>query len=166
MARTYPPELEAQVDAGLAAMGKVVGHLFGDEDDPLLVSVRSGARALDAGDDGHRPSTSALTGQHRRGARARRSNNERFAYDSYRRFIQMYSNVVLDVNHHEFEEILDDYKGPQGRLARHRPRRRPIGRKLIIAYKAKVEAKTGGAVPAGSTRPALGRRSARSSARG
>ena len=47
-------------------------------------------------------------------ALARRSGNERFAYDSYRRFIQMYSNVVLGVDHHEFEEILEDFKDRKG----------------------------------------------------
>ena len=98
---TYPPELEAQVDAGRAAMGKVVSHIFGDEDDPLLVSVRSGARASMPGmmDTVLNLGLTDSTVE----ALARRSNNERFAYDSYRRFIQMYSNVVLNVNHHEFE---------------------------------------------------------------
>ena len=106
--RTYPPELEAAVDAGLEAMGRIAGHRFGDAEDPLLVSVRSGARASMPGmmDTVLNLGLTDATVE----ALARRSGDERFAYDCYRRFIQMYSNVVLGVSHHEFEEILDEYK--------------------------------------------------------
>ncbi len=61
-------------------------------------------------------------------ALARNSGNERFAYDSYRRFIQMYSNVVLNVDHHQFEDILETYQGAQRLPARHRPQRPTTGR--------------------------------------
>ncbi len=106
--KKYPPELEAQVNEGLAEMGRVVGHSFGSDTDPVLVSVRSGARASMPGmmDTVLNLGLTDKTVE----AIAERSGNPRFAYDSYRRFIQMYSNVVLDIDHHEFEEILEHYK--------------------------------------------------------
>ena len=106
--KAYPPELEAQVNEGLAEMGRIVGHTFGSDQDPVLVSVRSGARASMPGmmDTVLNLGLTDRTVE----AIAERSGNPRFAYDSYRRFIQMYSNVVLDIDHHEFEEILEHYK--------------------------------------------------------
>ncbi len=96
--KRYPADLEEQVDAGLKAMGAIVGHTFGDENDPLLVSVRSGARASMPGmmDTVLNLGLNDKTVE----ALAERSGNPRFAYDSYRRFIQMYSNVVLGIDHH------------------------------------------------------------------
>ncbi len=105
---TYPQDLDVGVDAAMAAVEKIIGAGFGDADNPLLVSVRSGARAsmpgmmdtvlnLGLNDD-------TVEGL------AKRSNDPRFAYDSYRRFIQMYGNVVLGVEHHLFEDILEDKK--------------------------------------------------------
>lgn len=106
--RTYPADLEAQVVAGLARVEATTGKSFGDPANPLLVSVRSGARASMPGmmdtvlnlglNDQTVEGLAALSG------------DRRFAFDSYRRFIQMYSNVVLDLDHHLFEEILDDHK--------------------------------------------------------
>ena len=103
--KTYPEDLAPAIEAALVAMGKIVGHRFGDEDDPLLVSVRSGARASMPG----MMDTVLNLGLNDRTveALATRAGNARFAYDSYRRFIQMYSNVVLDIDHHELEEILE-----------------------------------------------------------
>src|SRR3954471_617177 len=109
---SYPPELEAQVNAALDHITRLVGKRFGDRENPLLVSVRSGARAsmpgmmdtvlnLGLNDD----TVEAL---------AQQSGDRRFAYDSYRRFIQMYSNVVLDIEHHNFEDILEDHKSRAG----------------------------------------------------
>jgi len=102
---TYPKELEAEVDAAMAAMEKVVGARFGDAGNPLLVSVRSGARASMPG----MMDTVLNLGLNDRTVigLAKSSGDERFAWDSYRRFIQMYSNVVLDVGHHYFEEALE-----------------------------------------------------------
>jgi pyruvate,orthophosphate dikinase len=104
----YPDDLAAQVDAALAAVEAQVGRGFGDPRNPLLVSVRSGARASMPGmmdtvlnlglNDETVEGLAALAG------------DRRFAFDSYRRFIQMYSNVVLGLDHHMFEEILDDRK--------------------------------------------------------
>ena len=92
-------------------MGKLVGHTFGDEKDPLLVSVRSGARASMPGmmdtvlNLGLNDKTVEVVA-----ARA----DKRFAYDSYRRFVQMYGHVVLDIEGDLFEEKLGEYKEKHG----------------------------------------------------
>jgi pyruvate,orthophosphate dikinase len=111
-ANSYPPDLRAQVAAALAEVGRITGKAFGDADDPLLVSVRSGARASMPGmmDTVLNLGLNDQTVE----ALARRSGDRRFAYDSYRRFITMYSDVVLGVGHHHFEEILDDHKDRNG----------------------------------------------------
>jgi pyruvate,orthophosphate dikinase len=106
--QSYPDGLREAVDAALAEVGRITGRGFGDAKAPLLVSVRSGARAsmpgmmdtvlnLGLNDD----TVLALAADAR---------DERFAWDSYRRFITMYSSVVLGVEHHLFEEALEDYK--------------------------------------------------------
>src|SRR5580765_4120559 len=89
--RKLPPGLRAEVDAALAEVGKAVGATFGDVKSPLLVSVRSGARASMPG----MMDTILNLGLNDETVKglAAKSGNERFAYDSYRRFIQMYSNV-------------------------------------------------------------------------
>ncbi len=106
--RQYPAELASQVEAALAAVGQSVGASFGDAQNPLLVSVRSGARASMPGmmDTVLNLGLNDTTVE----GLALRSGDKRFAYDSYRRFIQMYSDVVLGVDHHNFEEILEYYK--------------------------------------------------------
>jgi pyruvate,orthophosphate dikinase len=102
--KTYPPELKKSVEENLACVEKSVGKTFGDPKLPLLVSVRSGARAsmpgmmdtiLNLG----------LNDQTVQGL-AKSANDERFAYDSYRRFIQMYSDVVLGIDKEHFEDEL------------------------------------------------------------
>ena len=106
--RKYPQELSDQVDDALEQIGKLVGATFGDTANPLLVSVRSGARASMPG----MMDTVLNLGLNDEtvGALATLSGDERFAMDSYRRFIQMYSDVVLGVDHYHFEEILEVYK--------------------------------------------------------
>ena len=106
--KSYPPELEAQVRDGLKAVERLTGKSFGDAANPLLVSVRSGARASMPGMM-DTVLNLGLNDQTVEGL-ARLSGDRRFAFDSYRRFIQMYSNVVLNLDHHTFEEILDDHK--------------------------------------------------------
>ncbi len=106
--RRYPEGLSKAVEAALAKVGDAVGRCFGDKEKPLLVSVRSGGRASMPGmmdtvlnlglNDETVEGLAALSG------------DDRFAYDSYRRFVQMYSDVVLDVEHHEFEDILETFK--------------------------------------------------------
>ncbi len=110
--KRYPDELHSQVEAGLAAIGRITGKTFGDSRSPLLVSVRSGARASMPG----MMDTVLNLGLNDETVEtlAKRSGNKRFAYDSYRRFITMYSDVVLGIGHHHFEEILDDHKDRNG----------------------------------------------------
>ena len=110
--RAYPQELKSQVEQALAYVGKLTGRTFGDAANPLLVSVRSGARASMPGmmDTVLNLGLNDVTVE----ALAKGAGDERFAYDSYRRFITMYSNVVLDIEHHHFEEILDEYKDRKG----------------------------------------------------
>jgi pyruvate, phosphate dikinase len=106
--KTYPAELKEQVAEGLKKVEQLTGKRFGDVANPLLVSVRSGARASMPG----MMDTVLNLGLNDETVEglAQLSGDRRFAYDSYRRFIQMYSNVVLDLDHHMFEEILDDHK--------------------------------------------------------
>src|SRR5438128_2748853 len=108
----YPKNLQEQVRAALAQVGRITGKTFGDSDNPLLVSVRSGARTSMPGmmDTVLNLGLNDATVQ----ALAKNSGDKRFAYDSYRRFITMYSDVVLGLGHHHFEEILDDHKDRNG----------------------------------------------------
>jgi pyruvate,orthophosphate dikinase len=108
----YPKNLREQVTAALAEVGRITGRAFGDGNNPLLVSVRSGARASMPGmmDTVLNLGLNDATVE----ALAKKSGDKRFAYDSYRRFITMYSDVVLGLGHHHFEEILDDHKDRNG----------------------------------------------------
>ncbi|MBX9574818.1 MAG: pyruvate, phosphate dikinase [Caulobacteraceae bacterium] len=110
--QTYPADLAEQVKAGLAQVERVVGKTFGDATNPLLVSVRSGARASMPG----MMDTVLNLGLNDRTVEglAALSGDRRFAFDSYRRFITMYSNVVLGLSHDDFEEVLDDHKDRLG----------------------------------------------------
>ena len=110
--RQYPAELDAQVRAALDHIGRLTGRAFGDKSNALLLSVRSGARAsmpgmmdtvLNLGLNDETVETLAAE-----------SGDERFAWDSYRRFITMYSDVVMGLDHEVFEEILDQEKGRLG----------------------------------------------------
>src|SRR6201992_3243838 len=110
--KKFPEDLKAQVDAGVAQVEKVTGMKFGDAASPLLVSVRSGARVSMPGmmdtvlNLGLNDQTAA--------GLAKQSGDERFAYDSYRRFIQMYGQVVLGIEHHHFEELIENHKFDTG----------------------------------------------------
>jgi len=108
----YPDGLDAELMAAMTGLEGVMDAKFGDAVNPLLVSVRSGARASMPGmmdtvlNLGLNDATVA--------GLAKRSNDDRFAYDSYRRFIQMYGDVVLGVEHHLFEDLLEDLKDDRG----------------------------------------------------
>ena len=106
--KKYPDGLEAQVEAALAQVSAQVGRRFGDPKSPLLLSVRSGARASMPGmmDTVLNLGLNDVTVA----GLAAESGDERFAYDSYRRFIHMYCDVVLGVEHHLFEDALGDFK--------------------------------------------------------
>src|SRR4029077_4089071 len=110
--KQYPKDLRDQVERALARVGRITGKKFGDETNPLLVSVRSGARASMPG----MMDTVLNLGLNDETVEtiAKRSGDRRFAYDSYRRFITMYSDVVLGVGHEHFEELLDHHKERQG----------------------------------------------------
>jgi len=110
--KSYPAELTAQVTEALAALEAQVGRRFGDAANPLLVSVRSGARASMPG----MMDTVLNLGLNKQTVEglAQQSGDARFAYDSWRRFIQMYSTVVLDLEHHDFEDIIDAVKRDHG----------------------------------------------------
>ena len=110
--KSYPAELKSQVETALAVVGKIAGKGFGDAKNPLLVSVRSGGRASMPGmmDTVLNLGLNDQTVE----ALAKLSGDKRFAYDSYRRFITMYSDVVLGFEHHHFEDILDTYKDSKG----------------------------------------------------
>ncbi|TGQ51323.1 pyruvate, phosphate dikinase [Mesorhizobium sp. M1C.F.Ca.ET.193.01.1.1] len=110
--RSYPTALEADVLAALDHIGRLTGRRFGDPLKLLLVSVRSGARASMPGmmDTVLNLGLNDETVE----ALAADSGDSRFAYDSYRRFIQMYSDVVMGLDHEVFEEILEDRKASLG----------------------------------------------------
>ena len=106
--KNYPAELEAQVEAALAKVESSMGMKFGDSKNPLLVSVRSGARVSMPG----MMDTVLNLGLNDETVKGleEQSGDARFAWDSYRRFIQMYGDVVLGVDHHDFEDVIDTFK--------------------------------------------------------
>ena len=110
--KTYPADLAEQAAAALAKVEKAVGRRFGDDGNPLLVSVRSGARASMPGmmDTVLNLGLNDATVE----GLATASGDKRFAYDSYRRFIQMYGQVVLGVEHHLFEDVIEAKKLDSG----------------------------------------------------
>ena len=111
-ANSYPERLRDEVSTALKNIETETGRLFGDAKNPLLVSVRSGARASMPGmmdtvlNLGLNDKTAA--------GMATATGDARFVYDSYRRFIQMYGDVVMDVDHGLFEDLLDDLKMAEG----------------------------------------------------
>ncbi len=140
----YPKGTKAQVENALAQVSKLVGAGFGDATNPLLVSVRSGARASMPG----MMDTVLNLGLNDETVEglARKSGDRRFAYDSYRRFISMYSDVVLGVDHHEFEDILGNHKDENNHsLDTAISAEEWLG--LIARYKALVESHTGKPFP-------------------
>ncbi|MDM7850405.1 pyruvate, phosphate dikinase [Pseudochrobactrum kiredjianiae] len=142
--RSYPEILKNQVMQALENIAALTGRRLGDAERPLLVSVRSGSRASMPGmmdtvlNLGLNDATVA--------AIAAEAKDERFAYDSYRRFIQMYSDVVLGVDHSFFEEILDDAKASLD-LDVDTDLTADDWRGVIDQYKAKVEEELGEPFP-------------------
>src|ERR1700744_6289096 len=110
--KTYPADLTPQVDAAVAEIGRQTGRAFGDAANPLLVSVRSGAQASMPGmmdtvlNLGLNDDTVQALGHD--------AGDARFAWDRYRRFIQMYADVVMGLDNENFEEILEDEKARLG----------------------------------------------------
>jgi len=142
--QSYPADLADEVKAGLARVEAGVGKTFGDPANPLLVSVRSGARASMPGmmdtvlnlglNDATVEGLAALSG------------DRRFAFDSYRRFITMYSNVVLGLGHDHFEEVLDDHKDRLG-VSVDTDLTAGDWERVVADYKAVVQDRLGHAFP-------------------
>jgi pyruvate,orthophosphate dikinase len=142
---TYPDDLANRVDAALAGIeGKVGAMKFGDRAAPLLLSVRSGARASMPG----MMDTVLNLGLNDETVEglAAQSGSARFAYDSYRRFIQMYSAVVLGVEHYNFEEILELHK-EELNVKLDTELDADALKTLVAAYKARVEEALGEPFP-------------------
>jgi pyruvate,orthophosphate dikinase len=141
---SYPKDLHKQVDAGLAHIARITGRRFGDAGNPLLVSVRSGARASMPGmmDTVLNLGLNDETVE----ALAKQSGDRRFAYDSYRRFIQMYSNVVLGIEHHNFEDILEDHKS-RGAMTLDTELSADDWTEVVARYKERVEEEHGEPFP-------------------
>ncbi len=110
--KKYPSTLKAEVDKNLAKLEKTMKKGFGDAENPLLVSVRSGAPVSMPG----MMDTILNLGLNDKTVEglAKKANNPRFAWDSYRRFIQMFGNVVLGIEHAKFEHILEQVKEEKG----------------------------------------------------
>ena len=142
--RRYPEALASQVDAALRHIEDAVGLKFGDQSRPLLVSVRSGARVSMPGmmdtvlNLGLNDAT--VTGL------AESSSDARFAWDSYRRFIQMYGSVVLGVDHHRFEEVIETVKLDTGAIE-DTELTPDDWQRVVVEYHALVESETGNPFP-------------------
>ncbi|MCH5188599.1 MAG: pyruvate, phosphate dikinase, partial [Oscillospiraceae bacterium] len=110
--RKINDEIQAQIVEHIAKMEEITGKKFGDKDNPLLVSVRSGARASMPGmmDTILNLGLNEVVVE----AMAEKSGNRRWAYDCYRRFIQMYSDVVMEVGKKYFEQLIDEMKEAKG----------------------------------------------------
>ena len=141
---SYPRELAEAVAAALKKVERSVGRKFGDRHNPLLVSVRSGGRASMPG----MMDTVLNLGLNDETVRglAAASGDARFAYDSYRRFLQMYGNVVLGLDHHHFEERLEHLKDERGVTLDTEIAAADFER-LVETYKALVEDELGRPFP-------------------
>ena len=142
--RRYPPDLDAQVQAALGRVEQAVGLRFGDAQRPLLVSVRSGARVSMPG----MMDTVLNLGLNDAtvGGLVASSGDPRFAWDSYRRFIQMYGSVVLGVDHHRFEEIIESAKIDAG-VVEDTALTPAHWQEVVSEYKAMVADETGRPFP-------------------
>ncbi len=142
--KAYPDGLRGQVEAALAKIEALLGEQFGDPHNPLLVSVRSGAPVSMPGmmDTVLNLGLNDDTVQ----GLVRASGDARFAWDSYRRFIQMFGDVVLGVDHHHFEELLELHKEERG-YTFDTEMKAHDWQHLVGAYKAKVEEEMGQPFP-------------------
>ena len=142
--KKLPAGLEEQVAAALAHVESQAGPKFGDATNPLLLSVRSGARASMPGmmDTVLNLGLNDTTAK----ALAKKTGNERFAYDSYRRFIQMYSDVVLNLDHYHFEEMMEQKKSDRNIELDTELTAEDL-KDLVSQYKAKVHEELGKPFP-------------------
>ena len=152
----FPKRLQTQVENALHRLEAATGKHFGDGDNPLLVSVRSGAAGVDAGHDGDDPQPRAQR-RDGRGADAGRARNPQFAWDSYRRFVQMYGSVVFEL---PAEAVRAHPRGAPPALrgrARHRPAGRGAAGASCGGSRQHVRGETGRDFPERPAGPALGR---------
>ncbi len=142
--RAYPAELSAQVRAALGRVEQAVGLSFGNRKRPLLVSVRSGARVSMPG----MMDTVLNLGLNDETVEglAEASGDARFAWDSYRRFMQMYGSVVLGVDHHRFEDIIESAKHARG-VVEDTGLTAEDWREVAAGYKEMVQQETGKPFP-------------------
>src|SRR5438876_2637102 len=151
--RSYPSQLEAEVAAALAKVEKSVGKKLADKERPLLVSVRSGARDSMPG----MMDTILNLGMNDKVVEivAKKTNNTRFAYDSYRRFLQMYGDVVMGVqkrageDHEPFEAVIEHLKDERYGKHDFPDVRLTVGdlKELVQRFKALIEERTGKSFP-------------------
>src|SRR5687767_3854146 len=150
--RTYPPALRAQIEAGVAAIEQQTGKRFGDLRNPLLVSVRSGARDSMPG----MMDTILNLGLNDQTVRAlaAKTNNERFAWDCYRRFVQMYGDVVLgvqkrpDEDHDPFETVIHTLKHERYHSDIEDTRLTiDVLKELVVRFKALIKSRAGRQFP-------------------
>lgn len=141
---TYPDDLSEQIQSALKEIEKNVGAEFGSADNPLLVSVRSGARVSMPGMM-DTVLNLGLNDQTVEGL-AKKSGDARFAWDSYRRFIQMYGDVVLGVPHYHFEDLLENHKDDKG-IEEDTDLTSEDWRCIAGAFKAKIEEELGRPFP-------------------
>jgi pyruvate,orthophosphate dikinase len=142
--KKYPPSLEAEVNAAIVKIEKVVGAGFGNSENPLLVSVRSGARVSMPG----MMDTILNLGLNDQTVvgLANQSQDERFAYDAYRRFIQMYADVVMNLSSHQFESLLSEKRRERG-VEQDSDLRAEDLKKLVLDFKQCVLKETGKPFP-------------------
>jgi len=140
----YPAGLEDEINENLARLEESTKKRFGDAENPLLLSVRSGA-AISMPGMMDTVLNIGLTDESVAGI-ARRAGNERFAYDSYRRFVQMFGNVVLGMEHSDFEQILEEKKRLRG-VTMDTELDSDDLKNLVSRYKELIEKETGEAFP-------------------
>jgi len=138
--KKHSDELIREVEDNLHKLEEIMGKKLGDANDPLLVSVRSGA-AVSMPGMMDTVLNLGLNDQSVEGL-AKKSGNDRFAFDSYRRFIQMFGNVVLEMEHHDFEDILEAVKAEKG-VSHDLDLDVEDLKKVVALYKEKVKEVTG-----------------------
>ncbi len=142
--KQYPPELKEEVENSLKRLEELTGKKLGDPENPLLVSVRSGSAVSMPG----MMDTVLNLGTNDEAVKGleKMAGNRRFAWDSYRRFIQMFGNVVMDVEHEEFEKLLNARKKVKGvKLDTELTAEDLI--EVVSGYKNLYKEKTGGNFP-------------------
>ena len=139
--RTYPKIFQAQIEDGVIRMEKQLGKKFGDKNNPLLLSVRSGARESMPG----MMETILYLGINDEGveALAKKTGNAKFAWDSYRRFLQMYGSVVMEVEaeageHHDPYEVILDKAKPKAKVEDDSGLKEKELREVVAAFKALI----------------------------